>query len=105
MHTSSTGPCCVCEGSPARVIVYLPFRAPEGFRGWGCVQCGLEMRGAVALICDACADEYEALGEALPLKTMCAGVYVMEQKRVPITPEAQRVPHVHDLRYHPEVTP
>ena len=44
------GWCCACEGeiSPRDpVVVFLPFQAPDGFRGWGCAQCHLPAGGSV----------------------------------------------------------
>lgn len=103
MQISSTGPCCVCAGSPARVILHLPFEAPFGFQGWGCIACDLPLRGAVALICERCAGEAKANGQLPDLTHICAGFYLMQGKRVPMPPPADRVLFEHDRDQHPEM--
>lgn len=56
------GPCCRCggEGTPARTIIMLPYKAPVPGTGWGCAQCGRPQHGALAVVCDVCAAHLEA---------------------------------------------
>lgn len=76
----------------------LDFKAPAGFQGWGCVQCGLALEGAIALLCDRCVE----LQPLPPLKFICAGTYVMQGVRIGYA-DFPRHPHEHDLNRHPEV--
>lgn len=57
------GPCCRCgrdEGN-VRTLVMLNHRTfyagPEPKNAWGCAQCGLPSIGAIASLCDQCAEE------------------------------------------------
>jgi len=60
------GPCCLCgeaagfEGNPVRTFWMLPVKLPDDVpHGWGCFGCGLEARGANAVLCDRCAERGE----------------------------------------------
>lgn len=51
------GKCCGCEmeGIAVRNIVFVTLRSPEPGAGcWGCITCGLEPAGAIAVLCDNC---------------------------------------------------
>ena len=55
------GACCECgrQDRPVRHVVMLPVRSPEPGHGcWGCLTCGLPQAGAVAVLCDACAERF-----------------------------------------------
>lgn len=94
--------CCKCERSdvPVRTIVQFQFEAPEGFQGWGCVQCGAPSRGAVAVVCDGCADTMKS-GEEV--RFICGGKYMGDDVLVPLQGYERR-PFGCDLSKHPEVT-
>lgn len=89
----------MCEARPARNLWMLDFKGPVGFRGWGCVVCDLACDGAIALLCDRCADPTPPGPQ---LKFLCAGTYVMQGVRVAYAGFPQ-VPHVHDRSKHPEL--
>jgi hypothetical protein len=53
------GPCCFCEktGPTVRNLIMLDKRAKTPGNGcWGCLQCGLPLEGATAILCDQCID-------------------------------------------------
>lgn len=58
MNGTDLGTCCNCGGRVnVRNIFSLPRRTPEPGNGsWGCVVCGLPNAGAIAVLCDDCAD-------------------------------------------------
>lgn len=94
------GWCCACEGeiSPRDpVVVFLPFQAPAGFRGWGCMACGLPPGGAIAVVCQAC-----VAAEKAP-RFIATGVNVGDNKRLSLEGYVQ-IPFLHDARLHPELT-
>lgn len=91
------GPCCSCEGTTnVRNILMMPFEAPPDAHGWGCLECGLPMRGAVAIVCDACLDANRSP------RFIAGGKYAQEGVRVPLE-GFERRPFDHDLSKHPEV--
>ena len=55
----SLGPCCMCAGDGVNIIM-LDRRAVIPGHGWGCFICGLPRDGAVAVLCNGCADRFEA---------------------------------------------
>ena len=65
------GTCCNCTAFPATAIMMLNRRAPVPGTGWGCVVCDLPCDGAVAAVCDDCADAL-AVAEAPP-RFVCVG--------------------------------
>lgn len=86
------GPCCVCETTVnVRNILSLHTKAPIPGHGWGCVQCGLDADGALAVVCDACLE--------LPLKFACRG-YPGKEGRIPIEDLTGEMEH--DYVQHPE---
>lgn len=87
------GPCCACERENATILYCLPFEAPEGQNGWGCVLCDLPPRGAIAVLCEAC-----AIADATPL-FVTAGSDITEHKRIAIDELAQ-TPFNHDEGKH-----
>jgi hypothetical protein len=87
------GACCSCRRDDVDVftILMLPKLAPIAGRGWGCVVCGLPADGALAVVCERCADTGVELVDA------CRG-YPGEDGRVPIdTLEGE---FEHDRRLH-----
>ena len=73
----------------------LPQKALTPGKGWGCVQCGLPSDGAVAAICDQCAEN-----DHVEIRYVFDG-YITERKLVPID-ELPKVPHEHNMEFHPE---
>lgn len=58
-ETPDLGTCCVCANRRlVRTIVMLNGRCPIPGRGWGCLVCNLPADGALAVVCDYCADDY-----------------------------------------------
>ncbi len=111
---TNLGPCCCCGLSkgagPVRTLICLAKKAPGEVQGWGCLQCGLPQQGAVAVVCDKCADKLEAyvtetgkpLEESLadgPLKFFCG---TDRRERLPIALLLDRPAHKHDMARHPE---
>ena len=96
------GNCCICEKGAPEVkvcnIVMLDLRVPlqHRGRGWGCVQCGLAMEGAVAVLCDPCLDKHVA-GAAI--KLACLGSPA-DNVRIPIGELKEKFEH--DMAKHPE---
>ena len=91
------GTCCVCElPMDTAGIVQLNYKV-ESESGWGCVQCGLSMVGAMAIVCGDCYNKY---GE----NTEGQIKYLMNGKtgRISVPPVENRVTHEHDLSLHPE---
>lgn len=93
------GTCCVCEMGDMEDcgLVQLGYKM-ESESGWGCLQCGLPMEGAIAVVCSDCYDKY---GEKIEdqIKYLIDG----KKGRIPVPPVENRVPHEHDLSLHPEV--
>ncbi len=92
----NVGPCCSCgrDNLEVRNVVMIEQKNPGGKDGWGCLQCHLPMEGAVALICDECAE----LGR--PIKFAVDGE-IKNKKRIPV--ESLGAEHKHDMSQHPEV--
>jgi hypothetical protein len=92
--SENLGPCCACHkiGPTVRNIIMLNKKAPIPGKGWGCVQCGLEADGAIAVLCDRCHE-----GGAT-YQWACSG-YPGEGDRVPI--DSLTGTHEHDVRFHP----
>ena len=93
------GTCCVCEGEMETCgLIQLDYKV-ESESGWGCVQCGLPMEGAVAVVCDAC---FTTHGDEIvdQIKYLMNG----KTERIPVPPVENRVTHEHDLSLHPEYT-
>jgi hypothetical protein len=98
------GPCCICEGPGATVIVALTARSPTG-HGWGCLQCGLPCTGAMAVICEGCAAHYPPAEQwhlELDLRFACRG-YPASEGRIRF--EDLRGEHVHIPSKHPDEVP
>lgn len=89
------GPCCGCQktGPTVRAVGMLGKKCPMPGRGWGCVQCGLSMDGAIVVMCDAC----DAAG--VQPKWACKGRPGTDGL-VPI--ESLAGEHRHDMAKHPE---
>jgi len=91
------GPCCACgkEGPDVRNIMMLHRLSPTPGRGWGCIQCGLPMDYAIAVLCDGC---LEAKAE---IRFVCTG-YPASDGRTPIE-DAPPARARHNPLYHPEM--
>src|SRR5262249_19623136 len=76
------GLCCNCQAQPALAVAWLRRRAPVAGPGWGCVVCDLPLDGAVAVLCDACADALEMCEQ--PPRFVCVGA-PSENRRLPYT--------------------
>lgn len=97
MNMTEFGTCCVCEGGLEDCgLVQLGYKV-ESESGWGCLQCGLAMEGAMAIVCKGCYDKFGVQIED-QIK------YVMDGKtgRIPVPPVENRIPHKHDLSLHPD---
>jgi len=96
------GACCVCgaEGDTVRNIVMLNFQAPIGGEGWACMVCGLPPNGALAVVCDACAET-----KTIPddLRYVVSGLAGNKERAAIDTIE--QIPFEHDLSRHPEYHP
>lgn len=92
------GSCCACRlfKPDVRNVLCLGFKAPLAGTGWGCVQCGLALDGAVAVVCDDC------LEMAAPLQEICHG-FPAERQRAAYAGYAGGERHSHRLERHPEM--
>lgn len=90
------GTCCACGKAGPEVInvVMLSRRCLTPGKGWGCLQCGLPMDGATAVLCTPC------LESQAEIKWACDG-YPKDNVRVPLA-ELDPTPFDHDLSKHPE---
>lgn len=88
------GKCCACEGNEKVLTIFmLDRRSPEpGVGCWGCLQCGLQMEGAIAVICNAC------LVAGRREKFACVGP-PSENRRIAIAELTE--PFDHDVTKHP----
>lgn len=59
----SFGRCCACgEVKPdVRNFITLNRPAPVPGTGWGCYVCGLDLNGALAVVCDSCLERNAAI--------------------------------------------
>ncbi len=97
------GMCCIClmEHPTVRSIVMLDVKASQpGFGCWGCLQCGLPMAGAVAVICDNCLDEYSAGNVKIGLA--CVGE-PQNNQRIPLVSLTEKFEH--DMTKHEDEAP
>ena len=101
------GPCCRCGTTATAVdtIIMLPFQAPIAGHGWGCLQCGLPPDGAIAVVCDACAQfladaDWHAADLSL-LESVCSGAVADGQRMRRAHFRAVRF--AHDRLQHPEL--
>ena len=90
-EVDTLGTCCACGRATLTVrnVYALPFKAPVPGTGWGCVECGLPMDGAQAVVCDECHDAGKR-----PVK-ICYG-YPKENVRVWLENWSAGVAHLHD---------
>lgn len=90
------GKCCACQGTQAKYIVFLSFKAPVAGTGWGCLVCHKPQDGAIAVLCQSCIDEKRQPTEM---------VYgdLANHERVQIVQETRRIPFNHDYHKHPEL--
>ena len=97
---SEYGCCCICESTlNVNNLIQLDYKV-ESESGWGCGQCGLEAKGAMAIVCDVCIEKHGHEPDLEDrIKLLMSGI-----KRIPVPPVADRVPHGHDLSRHPEVS-
>lgn len=99
--TPDLGSCCLCESTvDVFTVLMIRKKAPLPGRGWGCVVCGLPSDGALAVVCNTCAEQLETVGEdpATLLRFACRG-YPGPDGRVPI--ESLTGTHDHDRSRHP----
>jgi hypothetical protein len=91
------GPCCACgqSGHTVRNIIMLDRLCPTPGRGWGCLQCGLPLDYAIAVLCDVC------LESKAEIKFVCTG-YPAEGGRTPIE-QAPEAKVKHNPLYYPEM--
>jgi len=90
-----TGPCCQCLTiTLLRNVMFIHQRGPSPGKGWGCMICNLPSDGAVALMCDRCA---QAPLRAPP-KFVCTG-YMKDGERTPYDTLSTE-PFDHDLTMH-----
>ena len=87
--------CCSCgkTGIDVNNILILNFEGPVPGHGWGCVECGLEPNGAVAIQCNECFDK----------KAKLLNVFngFPDEGLFPID-QLEKKPHHHILAKHPE---
>lgn len=90
------GPCCVCGGRErVHTFVMLSSKSPMPGRGWGCLECGLSLDGAIAVVCDACEPRFRA--DRSVLRFACIGFPEIDG-RLPI--EQLIGSHTHDMSKH-----
>ena len=88
--------CCACDRQVvSRNLLMLEDRkAPQPGTGWGCVQCGLSLDGALAALCDDCAANPD-----VKIRYVFNG-YVQNGLLIPIE-EAPEGKMEHDMKLHP----
>ena len=96
-----------------RNIVMMTRRAPVPGTGWGCMQCGLPLDGAIFVACDRCVEVgvwcpasgpvEVCLGSGPVPVEVCLGS-VKDKKRLPVGLLAREI-FGHDCSKHPEVSP
>lgn len=102
------GSCCRCGSyRHVRNILSVNFKGPTPGRGWGCVVCHLPPDGAMAVLCDKCLADFQALPvnteiEAF-LEYVCTGYPGTDGRTLLKT--FPRVPHNHDAAYHQNERP
>jgi hypothetical protein len=90
------GPCCVCCCQEnVRNIWMLNLKGPHN--GWGCFVCHLPAQGAIAIICDLCAERDYTL-RVDDLVAILDGQ--TKAGRAPLPAINDRIPFLHDLRHH-----
>ena len=90
------GLCCNCYVNRATGVCFINRRSPTPGKGWGCYVCKLPPDGAMAVLCDECAEGL-AKREGEP-RYICTGDPA-EPDRTPffdLSPE----PFEHDLSMH-----
>jgi hypothetical protein len=90
----SLGSCCACGTLENVRNITLGRRGPTPGRGWGCVICGLAADGAIAVLCERCAEEVK------PIRFVCRG-YPATDERIPIE-GFRNEPFRHDKAAHRE---
>jgi hypothetical protein len=106
-HEADFGPCCSCgqegtEANPVRTILCLDWTAPVEGTGWGCAVCNRPSDGALAVLCDACAEliEEDSLEIEDHLSHVVDGM-VSEHGRLGVEEWMEtRVPFSHDESLH-----
>lgn len=89
------GPCCYCEGDvKSPYLIMMEIEAPHGFKGWGCLICHLEARGAIAVFCEKC-----VLAQRVPIY-VAAGRNLADNMRVRLDDKFQQRPFRHDPAAH-----
>lgn len=96
MEKANFGTCCACGTSEnVSSVVLLDKRSPYG-HGWGCFLCGLSQDGAIAVVCEKCADE------GVPLREFVRGE-VANGERASYEELTTAPPFEHDPAFHPEL--
>ena len=67
--------------------------------GWGCVVCGIEPFGAIAVLCDFCVDDFK--NKKAEIKFACLG-YPGANRRIEVAKLTETWKHVEAK--HPEIT-
>ena len=95
------GSCCICgeHDYTFPTIIMLGFKGPPGCKsGWGCVVCGLEQVGAVAVLCNECVKGDPDV-VMLRIKMVVGPGYFKDINRTPFD-SFEKVPHLHDCLKH-----
>lgn len=102
MENTTLGKCCICEreNETVRNVIMLHKKSPNEKGGWGCFVCGLEARGAVAVLCDFCLKRMT--GNLAKIRFACLG-YPGENQRIEIEKLTENFEH--NLSKHPEIEP
>lgn len=98
------GPCCCCEatGPTVRNLVMIERRTRLDGTGWGCVTCDLPNNGALAVICDACAEAAMRSETKQPDLRFVIDDYPARKKRLPYA-STDGTTWAHDPAFHPEL--
>ena len=90
--------CCACgQCAISRNIAMLPWLCALPGKGWGCVVCGIPANGAIAIICDRCAETGKDIAD---IAWACCGDGAGFE---PIDLTKARGEFGHDLSKHPEL--
>ena len=101
MLDDNYGMCCVCEAPNADPNFFqMDYKVPETVETkWGCLKCGLPIEGAIAVVCDGCLRKHGPDAIDDHIKFLMDG----RDRRIPVPPPEERIPHDHDYTKHPEV--
>lgn len=95
------GPCCACgkhDQTVRNIICHSFEKHPDDDKpSWGCLQCGIEAKGASSVICDEC------LEKGSEIKQIIFG-WPKQKQRAKITAEMRLKSFDHNYSKHPEIT-